>query len=202
MTDSPAEKKPEAADKASANPAIPKARFDEVNGQKKDLADQLAEARRELEQLKTQKQSQPDADFVKTMAEVATSAVEAALEPIRKERDRYKTAAELGLSSDEQVAAVSGYVEKGLSKEEALMLARAKHKELFAEPAQPYDPRRAGYVPPGGFSAARTMDPAPKTDWRAKMGEELASATPDKRKVQQFAANAFAEQVLRMREQG
>lgn len=196
MTDSPAEKKTEAAGASPANPTIPKQRFDEVNSQKKELAEKLEAMQRELEQLRQGQQPIDMKGLTDTLAEVALKAAEAQVAPFKREAERYKLAVRLGLQREDQLEAVSSYMEKGLDADEALTLARSKNRDLFPVEARPYDPRLAGAMPPGGLSAARA--PISTEVDHVKLMQE-AAAKRDRAGAKAHAVAEFERRVGRLR---
>lgn len=199
MTDSPADKKTEAAGASPATPTIPKQRLDEVISQKKELAAQVEAMQKELEQLKKGSQPIDVQEITKTLTEVAMAAAEAQVAPFKAEAEKYKLAATLGLNDERQIEAISGYIKKGLDPEEALTLARQKHKDLFPKEARPFDPRMAGAIPPGGLSAARTPLPAEPEDAKDFKLMQEAAAKRDWTTARQHAMAVFGHRVARLR---
>lgn len=134
------------------------------------------------------------------IAQLAKAAAEEAVGPMRQKAQRLEMGMKLGLQSEAQVEAVAAYVAKGLSEDEALILARTKHKDAFAETARPYDPRMAGILPPGGSSVARSNQPEQRPDYRQQLRELNASTDFNKEKARRLALAAFHEQALRVRD--
>lgn len=195
MTDSPAETKK--GTDSSSDPKIPKQRFDEKNQEAKDLRTQLETAQRERDQLlerakaiEAEKQLYPEA---------ISQLIREAIEPMRKEIEATKQKAKLsvqyGLRSDEQVAAVTGYLDKGLSEQEAIILAQASNPKLFAQQNQ-NSPGHIGMLPPGVSPGVR----APRQEEEDHLAKFRALDAEGKyQEADIHSQAAFAKQIQALR---
>lgn len=195
MSDSPAEDKDSAAGSSpaqKASPKIPKARLDEALSQKREL-------QAELEQIKQQHPAFDMEALTKHMTEVAIAAAEAATAPFKQKAEVAEMGMRLGLRDPKQLEVVADYKQKGLSEEDAMLLARSKHRDLFPTSPQPWNARTAGLVPPGGASALRSEE-TPRVDRMSQIREIMASDAPDRNiRAQKVAYEELHERVQRAR---
>jgi len=125
----------------------------------------------------------------------ARKAAEQEFEPLRQEVAKFKLANQLGLS-EPQVDKVMAVKQKnpGLSDQEALLLARAAHADVFPQAQPAWNRALHGGLPVSGASEVRTEK---TVDHTAKMNEAYKKG--DLAEARQHAHQAFAERFYQIK---
>lgn len=175
-TESSTEKQAEKADATKApaeneDKKVPLAALGESRAKTRAANERAEKLEQELAKAKEQ-QVPIDMDaLMNALADEARRKVEAEVAPLRNEVNKYKMAANMGLN-ESQVDKVMGIRDKnpGLTEQQALILAKTEHPDVFPQ-AAPATWNRAlhGAMPVGGASDARSNPQA--EDLTAKMHE-------------------------------
>lgn len=181
----PDDKKAETKAPAAAPPAVPSP----------DPAAQIKALQDELSKLREQKTLDISSlsPIVAQMVLEARQSAEAEIAPIKAEMARYKVATQLGLN-EAQADKVLEFKAKnpGLTEQQALLLARVEHQDVFPQPATPaWNRGLHGGLPVSGQSMARDEK---SQDHTAMMHEAVAKK--DWVGANEHATQAFVQRVM------
>lgn len=181
----PDDKKAETKAPAAAPPAVASP----------DPAAQIKALQDELGKLREQKTLDISSlsPIVAQMVLEARQSAEAEIAPIKAEMARYKVATQLGLN-EAQADKVLEFKAKnpGLTEQQALLLARVEHQDVFPQPATPaWNRGLHGGLPVSGQSPARDER---SQDHTALMHEAVAKK--DWAGANEHATQAFVQRVM------
>lgn len=148
------------------------------------------------------------ADFDKRLEKLVKDALQQEVGPIKAQLQRREELHRTGFT-EEQFSVWSEFKGKGLTDTQAMVLARQAKPELFAAPAQKFDPSVVGQLAPGGENPDRfgTGEKNWDAEMKARIIAQRTAADPVQRavlgeRVQEAAFESFAQKIGRVYARG
>lgn len=133
-------------------------------------------------------------DFDARLKDIVAEALKKEVEPIKAEFQKQSAIERTGLSRP-QYETWAEFKSKGLSDEQAMLLARQAKPDLFPVRAQSFDPSVMGQLAPGGESAERF---GVEKNWEAEMLRLQADEKASQHQVQVASFESFGQKMARI----